>query len=89
MSKHIKLLNDISHEIIAVFVVCVQHVKTIGNYFHSGGVQPCTVRGCKLYKQLMEILEINSMTSDNLMLKYYKSLTDNKVTNRSSIRTLK
>jgi BAI1-associated protein 3 len=58
----------------------LSHVKSISNYFHSGGVDPSTMASCKLCCHLMRILRINSMTSENLMLLYYKSLTNNQAT---------
>lgn len=62
----------------------LQHVKTIGTYFLGGGVLPESMLSCRLCKQLTDILEMNSMTSDDLMLMYYQSLAGDKQVSKFS-----
>jgi len=63
-------------------VTCIrrsQHVQMISSYFYVGGVEAAMLAGCKLSRKLMTTLQMNSLSSDQLMILYYKSLLSSSV----------
>ena len=57
---------------------CTQHLQSLRDYFTEGGVDP-TLSDCDTYCGLVTTLELNSLSSQDLMLKYYNDLINDLV----------
>lgn len=51
-------------------------LESLRDFFQREGVENCRNKTCKLYCSLSKVLEMNSLSSEQLMLQYYKSLAD-------------
>lgn len=58
------------------FRVLEQFLESLRDFFQREGVENCRNKTCKLYCSLSKVLEMNSLSSEQLMLQYYKSLAD-------------
>ncbi|ESO97337.1 hypothetical protein LOTGIDRAFT_231532 [Lottia gigantea] len=70
-----QMLEDLWNVVLMIFdhQLLVGHFKSLSAFFIDCGMSECTVKRGQ-YKQVMERLELNSMTSEDLMLSYFDNL---------------